>query len=159
MEEEDRKRAAVLRMFLDFYADVHKPFENDEERLAIQWFNGAFKWCEVYKGDAQVAANDMVAAYMGITQSNVDAEAQKQAEFGSARVAAKRPKQERTPEKPKKQEAKKQKQAEAGASAAGSSSSVEPSDRAMSALVTFLHSFVELSAEEQRVFIEKLARE
>ena len=39
------------------------------------------------------------------------------------------------------------------------SSSVEPSHRAISALVTFLHSFVELSAEEQRVFIEKLARE
>ena len=63
------------------------------------------------------------------------------------------------PEKPEKQKAKKQKQTEAGASAVVPSSSVEPSHRAISALVTFLHSFVELSAEEQRVFIEKLARE
>ena len=63
------------------------------------------------------------------------------AEVGSARVAGKRPKQD---EKPEKQKAKKQKQTEAGASAVVPSSSVEPSHRAMSALVTFLHSFVEL---------------
>ena len=186
MEEvvEDRKRAAVLRMFLDSAGVLYKQFKNDEERLnAIQWFNDNFQWREAYNGDVEAAANDMVAAYMGIEQSNVDTETKKQAEFGSERVAGKRPKQdERMPEKPEKPKAKKQKQTGAVSSAvvpsnvvAGSSSvdtsnveaasssvvpsNVEPSHRAMSALVTSLHSFVESSAEEQRVFMEKLVRE
>ena len=85
MEEvgEDRKRAAVLRMFLDSAGIIYEQFNNNEERLnAIQWFNDNFEWREVYTGDAETAANDMVAAYMMIEQSNVDTETKKQAEFG-----------------------------------------------------------------------------
>ena len=103
----DRKRAAVLRMFLDSAGVLYKQFETDEERLnAMNWFNDNFQWREAYNGNVEAAANDMVTAYMGIEQSNVDTEAKKQAEVGSERVAGKRPKQdERMPEKPEKTKA------------------------------------------------------
>lgn len=168
MEEEEKtaervqKREAVLKIFLACAGKVYADFKDLDERwAAVEWFHDNFY--DIFDGDVEKTANNIVSAYMVMDKGCVDAEAKRQAQFGSERLASQRPKQdeqkpEKTekPEKPEKlHKSKKQKQTEAGSSS-DVPSNVEPVHRAMSAFVLFLHSFVELSAEEQRVFIRKL---
>ena len=171
-EEQQERKMAVRANFLAAAGIVYPAFREGtkDEANAIQWFEDTFAWRPEYETIEGGAAGDMVGLYAATFSSGLDSEAKQTAEYGSERnQKGKRAAEPSTPPKPSKQskptkQRKPPKQPnKSGSSGGGSSSdnvpldtSAGPAPGAVSALVTFLHAFASMSAEEQCVLLEKL---